>query len=57
MRVGKGALVGAGSTIASDVPDDSLAVTRAKQMVREGAASSFRRRKQREKAADKKTGG
>lgn len=33
--VGKGALVGAGSTITKDVPEDSLALARAKQIIKE----------------------
>ena len=33
VKVGKSATVGAGSTIAKDVTDDALAVTRAKQTV------------------------
>jgi bifunctional UDP-N-acetylglucosamine pyrophosphorylase/glucosamine-1-phosphate N-acetyltransferase len=33
--VGKGALVGAGSTITKDVPEDGLALARAKQIIKE----------------------
>ena len=43
LRVGKGAYVAAGSTITHDVPEDSLALGRAKQSVKEGWA---RRRRQ-----------
>jgi bifunctional UDP-N-acetylglucosamine pyrophosphorylase/glucosamine-1-phosphate N-acetyltransferase len=36
VRVGKGAYVGAASCITSDVPEDALAVARARQVVKEG---------------------
>jgi bifunctional UDP-N-acetylglucosamine pyrophosphorylase/glucosamine-1-phosphate N-acetyltransferase len=42
VRVGKGAYVGAASCITSDVPDDALAIGRAKQIVKEGWASEKR---------------
>lgn len=42
VEVGPGAIVGAGSVIAKDVPPDALAVTRAKQTVFEGWAAKFR---------------
>lgn len=38
VRVGKGAMTGAGSVITQDVPDHSLAVGRARQVVKDGAA-------------------
>ncbi len=38
VRIGRGAYVGAGSTITKDVPDDSLGIARGKQVVREGWA-------------------
>ncbi len=56
VTVGKGALVGAGSTITKNVPDDAVAATRARQTVAEGAAKSYRERKAAEKAARKKEG-
>jgi len=36
VRVGKGAYVGAGSCITDDIPDGSLAIARARQIVKEG---------------------
>jgi bifunctional UDP-N-acetylglucosamine pyrophosphorylase/glucosamine-1-phosphate N-acetyltransferase len=42
VAVGAGAFVGAGSTITKDVPADSLAVGRGRQVMKEGWAQSFR---------------
>jgi bifunctional UDP-N-acetylglucosamine pyrophosphorylase / glucosamine-1-phosphate N-acetyltransferase len=42
VRVGKGAYVGAGSCITDDVPADSLALGRARQVVKQGWAKSKR---------------
>lgn len=56
VRIGRGALVGAGSTITTDVPDDALVTSRAPESVAEGAAKKYRERKAREKAARKKEG-
>jgi bifunctional UDP-N-acetylglucosamine pyrophosphorylase/glucosamine-1-phosphate N-acetyltransferase len=42
VTVGDGAYVGAGSCITKDVPADSLAVSRARQMVKEGWAAARR---------------
>jgi bifunctional UDP-N-acetylglucosamine pyrophosphorylase / glucosamine-1-phosphate N-acetyltransferase len=42
VRVGKGAYVGAASCITEDVPEDALAVGRARQIVREGWAREKR---------------
>jgi bifunctional UDP-N-acetylglucosamine pyrophosphorylase / glucosamine-1-phosphate N-acetyltransferase len=42
VRVGKGAYVGAASCITEDVPDDALAVGRARQIVKEGWAGEKR---------------
>lgn len=47
VRVGKGAITGAGSVITKDVPPDSLAVARAKQVNIEGWAKRRRRGEER----------
>jgi bifunctional UDP-N-acetylglucosamine pyrophosphorylase/glucosamine-1-phosphate N-acetyltransferase len=46
VRVGKGAYVGAASCITDDVPEDALAVGRARQTVKEGWAREKRRKKE-----------
>jgi bifunctional UDP-N-acetylglucosamine pyrophosphorylase / glucosamine-1-phosphate N-acetyltransferase len=45
VRVGKGSYVGAASCITDDVPEDSLAIGRARQVVKEGWARQKRRPK------------
>ena len=45
VRIGKGSLIGAGSTITKDVPADALAITRAEQKVIEGWVSRKRNKK------------
>ncbi len=52
VTVGKGAIVGAGSTITDDVADDALAVGRGRQEARTGWAADYRARR----AAEKKGG-
>ena len=42
VRIGKGAYVGAASCITDDVPADSLALGRARQVVKQGWAKSKR---------------
>ncbi len=42
VRIGKGGFVGAGSTIVRDVPDDALAIARARQETLEGRAVPLR---------------
>jgi len=46
VKVGQGAYVGAGSCITDDVPPDSLAIGRARQIVKEGWVSARRVRQQ-----------
>ena len=52
VKIGRGALVAAGSTITGDVPADALAISRVPQEIREGFASRRRRMKQK---SDKNT--
>ncbi len=51
VRIGRGALIGAGSAVDRDVADDALALTRAPLVQKDGAAPRLRARKQAEKAA------
>lgn len=44
VHIGEGAIVGAGSTVAEDVPADAIAVERAPLKVREGSAERLRAR-------------
>jgi bifunctional UDP-N-acetylglucosamine pyrophosphorylase/glucosamine-1-phosphate N-acetyltransferase len=44
VRVGKGAYVGAGSTITQDVPPEALALSRARQRIIEGWATKHRKK-------------
>ena len=52
VRVGRGAYVGAGSTITKDVPPDSLALSRVPQKVIEGWASRRREEMKKKKKKD-----
>ncbi|HEV2468234.1 MAG TPA: bifunctional UDP-N-acetylglucosamine diphosphorylase/glucosamine-1-phosphate N-acetyltransferase GlmU [Candidatus Sulfotelmatobacter sp.] len=45
VRIGKGAYIGAGSCITDDVPDDSLAIGRGRQVVKEGWAREKKQKK------------
>jgi bifunctional UDP-N-acetylglucosamine pyrophosphorylase / glucosamine-1-phosphate N-acetyltransferase len=42
VRIGDGAYVGTGSVITSDVPPDSLALGRSRQVIKEGWAARLR---------------
>ena len=46
VRLGNGAYIGAGSCITDDVPDEALAIGRARQIVKEGWAGEKRKKKQ-----------
>ena len=54
VRIGDGAIVGAGSTVSRDVPKDALSVERSKQIDLAGRAKAFREGKAVAKAAKKK---
>ncbi|MET0343114.1 MAG: bifunctional UDP-N-acetylglucosamine diphosphorylase/glucosamine-1-phosphate N-acetyltransferase GlmU [Polyangiales bacterium] len=54
VRVGKGAYVGTGSTITLDVPDGALALSRVKQVTKEGYATRLKARFEALKATKKK---
>lgn len=45
VRIGDGAMVAAGSVVTSDVPDDALAVGRARQEVKDNWVAQWRKRK------------
>ena len=42
MKIGKGSYIGAASCVTEDVPPDSLAIGRARQIVKEGWAKQKR---------------
>jgi len=48
VRIGKGSLIGAGSTITRDVPPDALALSRAEQKIIEGWVSRKRKKSREE---------
>jgi len=53
LTLGEGAVVAAGSTIVEDVPADGLAIARAPQTLREGAAARRRERKRKTRKESK----
>jgi len=54
VRIGSGAIVGAGSAIGGEIPADALALTRGERTIKDGWAARFRERKA-GKGGDKKT--
>jgi bifunctional UDP-N-acetylglucosamine pyrophosphorylase/glucosamine-1-phosphate N-acetyltransferase len=50
VTIGHGAIIGAGSSIGKDVPENALGITRAPQVNKDGWATEFRRNKIKEKA-------
>ncbi len=56
VKIGDGALVAAGSTISRDVGDDDVAIERAKQQIRPGAAARFRQFRGATASAERKSG-
>lgn len=49
VRIGKGSLIGAGTTVTEDVPDNSLVLSRVKQDTRKGLAKKYWKRKKMQK--------
>lgn len=54
VRIGKGAMTASGTVVTDDVPDDALALGRAKQVVKNGWAARFRKAMQAKKDKQKK---
>ena len=50
VRIGRGAYVAAATTVTEDVPPDSLALARARQIVKEGWAKAKREKAKAQKA-------
>jgi len=45
VRIGKGSLIGAGTTVTEDVPEGSLVLSRVRQLTKKGMAKKYLRRK------------
>ncbi len=56
VTIGAGGFVAAGSVVTQDVPEDAIAIARAKQVNKPGLAATFRARKAAEKAARSRGG-
>ena len=56
VTVGAGAIVGAGSTITRDVPEDALSVARGRQVDIEGGGVRFRAKRMRNRPAERRDG-
>lgn len=54
VKIGDGAMTGAGAVVRKDVPADALALNSSRQETREGFAAGYRKAKQAEKDAKKK---